>query len=393
MKKAIHICEIAFDAFFEDTKHLVAAGVRADIAHRKSTASSREELSEVLSRSALRESSLASWLKVSFPLAYGRQGGDEIYRLLLQAISSEDDAVQHGLPNSDEFRTTRYDFVTSLLNMSTHVRPSPPKAPILRNGSFLPVLKVAHKSLLELTNDLEKERQMDFIVEALTTSLKRFKIQFFPAQKPKTRTAGAPNTKPMFNSWGKISVKDKHTHRPSKKASIPTVDPATVAFNNAIATDCNADWLANNVNLMNLKSVLCKMTLPTDFTIPTLTNDPYVNDTYRWVEENYNGTKPLHHLALLVAIIVASSILPNLFMPPNLKNLFMDADSKDDVRRIFADIDWISKSKKGMADRAIFISMFTTFIIAIYEEDSPLRKHMDSAQRRGLGDVWTSKHC
>ncbi len=71
----------------------------------------------------------------------------------------------------------------------------------------------------------------------------------------------------------------------------------------------------------------------------------------------------------------------------------MDADSKDDVRRIFADIDWISKSKKGMADRAIFISMFTTFIIAIYEEDSPLRKHMDSAQRRGLGDVWTSKHC
>lgn len=390
----MHVCDIAYDAFFEDTRNLVAAGVRADVTHQKAITSSREELSQVSSRSALRESSLASWLKAPFPLAYGLNNGDEVYELLLHAISSDDDAVTRGLPNWDNFASSRHDFAKSLFDMSSPFRPSPPKAPILRSGAFLPVLKIAHKSLLSLVNALSKEDQNSFVMVVLRKSLSVFKINFFPAQKPKSRTAGRPNTKPMFNSWGNLGAKDNLLSR-KKAASHLTIPipPATTAFNNAIANDCNADWTANSLNLKTLKSFLNKMSLPKDFATPTLTGVTYVDDTYHWVRDNYDGTKPLHHLALLIAIIVASSLLPSLFMPSGLKSLFKDANSVDAVRRVFDDMAWLSKGKKGMADRSIFIAMFTTFIIAVYEQDSPLRKNMDSAQRRGLGDVWTAKHC
>jgi hypothetical protein len=392
--KAINVCDIALEAFFEDTKRLVAVGVRADIARRMASASSLDELSEISRCSALRESSLASWLKVPLPLAYGPGDGDETFKLLIEAISPDDYAVAHGLPNWDEFRTTRYDLARTFFDMSNPVRPSAPRAPILRNGSFLPVLKVATHSLMSLVGCREKEKQETLVREIFQLSFKVFKIKFFPAPKPKSRTAGAPNTKPMFNSWGNLGGKEKQII-----LSVPTnashaiVPSATVAYNNAITNDCNAEWDVNSLGLKTLKTFLCKTSLPKDFTVPSATDPGYVNETYTWVKANYDGTKPLHHLALLVAVIAASSLLPNLFMPAGLKPLFLNANSKEDVRRIYNNMEWISKAKKGMVDRSIFIGMFTTLIIAIYEPDSPLRIQMASCKKSGLGDLWTTKHC
>jgi hypothetical protein len=111
------------------------------------------------------------------------------------------------------------------------------------------------------------------------------------------------------------------------------------------------------------------------------------------VRENYDGRKRLHHLALLVGIIVGSSLLPYLFMPVEIKPLFTQANSPEQVCRIFDSAKWESRKRRGMTDRMIFIAMFTTFIIAIYEEESPLRKHMASAKRQRLGDQWMVKHC
>jgi hypothetical protein len=100
INKGLNICGIAFKALFEDTKHLVTLGVRADIAHRKATASSREELSEASSRAVLRESSLASWVRSTNPLQYGQRAEkNETFKALLEAVSLDDHSVHHGLPN------------------------------------------------------------------------------------------------------------------------------------------------------------------------------------------------------------------------------------------------------------------------------------------------------
>lgn len=245
-------------------------------------------------------------------------------------------------------------------------------------------------------NDSVKESQNMFVSGAFKLSIKYFKIRFFPASKPRTGSAGAPNSRPVFNSWGNLGYKDEDMFSiedPSPLASRPTVPPETIAFNNVIERDCNAEWSANTLTLKTIKRFLNKTSLPKDFVTPSRAEVKYVDETYSWVRLHYNGTKPLHHLALLVAIIVASSLLPDLFVPTGLKPRFLNANSAEDVRKLFDDVDWVSKGKKGMTDRSIFIAMFTTFIIAIYEKDSPLRKHMELTTRRGLGDPWTSKHC
>jgi hypothetical protein len=176
-------------------------------------------------------------------------------------------------------------------------------------------------------------------------------------------------------------------------SSLSLVEPETVAYNNAVASDCTAPWTAADKDLLSIKECLNRTLLPDDFEPPSDSREEYVNLTYKFVEENYTGTKPIHHLALLVSIIVASAIIPKIFPPQKLRNLFLSADSHAKVRAIYDDMDWVERNKKGMTDKSIFISMITTFIIAIYEPKSPLMKHMLSSKTRGLGNAWTDKYC
>jgi hypothetical protein len=46
--------------------------------------------------------------------------------------------------------------------------------------------------------------------------------------------------------------------------------------------------------------------------------------------------------------------------------------------------------KRGVSMVSVFIAMITTFIIGIYKEQSPLRRHL---KKNGLGEPWTKKYC
>ena len=77
----------------------------------------------------------------------------------------------------------------------------------------------------------------------------------------------------------------------------------------------------------------------------------------------------------------------------NFKSRFSKATTKTAVRNVYKDMDWIPKPRKGLKEKSIIICMFTTFIIALYEEGSLLRMKMKLASRGGLGDPWTKKYC
>jgi hypothetical protein len=387
----LRVSEIAFEAFFDDTKQLVAQGVRADIAHRIATASSRENLSIASSRGVLRESSLATWLKFKHPLYYGHRDGQEVFTALLLAVSSDDIAVSGGLPNWEVFSTSPSALASNLFDMSSPRTTFKPKAPVVRNGSFLPVLKVVHRRLLDISNRPDQDGKNAFALEVLKRSLMIFKIKFYPEALPKTGAPGAPPTKPVFDSWGNIGHADRGLVYFNKSTPAPSVPPAMVAFNNAIANDCNADWSSKSLDLVSIKRVLQKRSLPIDFGSPR-SGTRYVEDTYGWVRDHYDGTKPLHHLALLVAIVVSSSLLPHLFMPVGKRELFKHAGTEQEVRRVYDHMEWTTKAKKGMRDRSIFVAMFTTLIISLYEESSPLRVQMSANSKNGLGNGWTTKH-
>jgi hypothetical protein len=395
-EKAYNICHIAFDAFFDDTKSLVTKGVRSDIAHRKASATTQKQFSELSDRAALRESSLASWLKLNFPLSYKESGGKEPYKLLLMAISPDDQTVAYGLPNGNRSHTTCSALADSLFRMSTSDNPSSIKAPVVRTGSFLPVLRVVNESLFTLaarSGVSSNDKRKVFVVNVFHKCLRLFDIKFVPSSKPATGAAGRPHSTPLYNFWDNLGGADASDIPQIVPAPRPVVHPATIAYNNITDTDCYADWSANGLKIENIKRILKKKTLPKDYTPPTGSSIAYVNNTYDWVRENYDANKPLHHLALLIAIIASNSILPYFYYPEKQKHLFKNADSRSDVRKIYEDMEWISKGKvKGMVEPTIFVAVFTTFIIALYEEDSPLRMHMKTRSRQGFGEPWREKH-
>lgn len=393
MNRAMCICEIAFDAFFDDTKDLVATGVKKDIKCRIAAADSEEDGDKAVQDGNRRRKALKSWLKLDRPLSYGRGEGHETFDLLVRAIAEDDRAIYRGLPGWENNSKTHADFAQALIEMSRPSSPTKPEAPVFKDGSFLPVLKVAHESILEIAYMDSLKCQQDFLNTAIRTALRVFDIKFFPAHKANLGSRGAPNRVPLYNCWGNlglrpsddiISINTDFASRP------PSIEPETVVFNNAVASDCNAPWEAEERTIAALKECLNRINLPKDILLPSKANVRYVDDTYEWAMKAYRGTKKIHHLALLVAII-ASNLLPRLFPPGNSRVLLKDATTKEKVREVYSELDWCDRNKKGMRKRGFFICMITSFIMALYEENNPLKDYL-TKNGGGLGIPWTNKN-
>jgi hypothetical protein len=392
----MRILEIALQSFFDDTKQLVADGVRKDIALCLSRAQSPDEKLALTIRGKEREKNLKRWLLLDRPLAYGQNDPDQAYQTLVQAVVSDENIISLGLPDLDEHAMTPSNFVKLLLEMSRPNSPSPPQAPVVSNGSFIHVLKLAHQNLIILSNAEDEEAENDFVSGVFHYALKYFKVCFFPSHRARTNSQGVLNRKAVHDSWGHLGLRDPEGPRICPQPSTrPTSSQrsADMALDYALAKDCNAEWFLHGLSLETLHSILHKTNLPSDFGNPSRAQAAYVNDTYKWVKEAYDGTKRIHHLALLISII-ASQLLPYLFMPKDIdESAFERATTKEKLRELYGNIAWVGKEKKGQKQKPIFVAMFTTFIIALYEPTSPLRRHMQSSQRHGLGDGWTKKHC
>jgi hypothetical protein len=392
----MRILEIAFHAFFEDTKQLVATGVRNDIAQSILQANSQEDRHAAAIRGKEREKNLKHWLKLKNPLAYGHIDKHKTYESLLQAIIRDTQDISHGLPHMLDHAMTPSSFVDLLLQMSHPHFPINPYAPIISNGSFLPALKLAHKHLLTLSRADHHSSSDAWISSMFLRAIKYLDISYAPSHLPRTFTRGAPCKKAVYNSWTYLGLQDVATSQP---LPLPSNAPSTsqraaaVALRTALNNDCNAQWTIVPLHLASIKLILNKATLPSDFATPSKSDAPYVNDTFHWVKQAYNQSKPLHHLALIVSLMI-TCLRPQLFLPSDksIKTLFTHAHTPKQVHQIYNGLPWVVRKTKGMKDERILVAMFTTFIIAIYEPNSPLRQHIASAEKNGLGDPWTQKY-
>jgi len=392
----MHILEIAFNEFFNDTKQLVAEGVRQDIHLRLSNPpqDDHDNSSDLHHRAKDRETNLKRWLKLDNPLAYGHKDKNDTFKTLLQAVVPDKEDIVHGLPHMSHHAMTPSALVSSLMAMSRPHFPAAPYAPVLSNGSFLPTLKLAHSKLIQLAGAKDPDA---FVKAMFLRAIKYLDISFIPFHLPRTGSRGAPNKKPIYNSWAYLGLQDRDT---SKSLPLPSNAPsfsqsaATIALTNILTHDSNAPWSIRPLHLADISSIIHKVNLPIDYATPSPSDTPYVNETFHWVKEAYDYQKPLHHLALLVSLIV-TCLRPKLFLPTDIsiRSRFIAADTKDKVREVYNSLPWINKKdKKGLSDETILVSMFTTFIIALYEPTSPLRIHMQSSSRHGLGDAWTTKY-
>jgi hypothetical protein len=397
--RAMCMLEITFQEFFSDTKQLVEQGVLNDIKQCVSQAHSDDDKSAAYQRGKEREKSLKHWLKLTNPLAYGHRDQNKTYESLLQAVVADAEDIPLGLPHMMQHGMAPSDFVKSLISMSHPNTPTRPHAPVLSNGSFLPTLKIAHERIIFLvrSNNNGRRDPKSFVTGMFSHIVRHLDISFVPSHLPQSGSRGAPNTKPVYNSWAYLSLRDQSTPLPLPRASnAPSSSQraASFALHNALAHDSNAAWSILPLHLANIASIVHKAGLPIDYATPSPSNVSYVNETFEWVKKVYDSRKPLHHLALLISLIV-TCLCPQLFLPvnPSPRPLFVNADTKDKVRDVYNSLPWEERPKKGCRDETILVPMFTTFIIALYEPTSPLRIHMQASSKGGLGDAWTAKYC
>ncbi|KAH9018524.1 hypothetical protein EDB84DRAFT_1442390 [Lactarius hengduanensis] len=394
--RAMCIVEIALMALVDDVKQLVEEGVRRDIVCRISQARSEEDRQAAVLRGREREKFLKTWLRSKRPLTYGEPGHFTTFQALIQAVVAAPEEFSSGLPNFNDHAMTPTDFVGQLLRVriSSSVSPSSPGAPVMTKGAFLPLLLEAHRNLIILSQQSDKDAQRSFVQGIFLRALRHLQISFVPSHRPRSGTRGAPHRKPVFDSWASLGRRDD---QPLLSLPRPRDLPSTsqrsaaIALADALAGDSNAEWFVNKITIHSLRTVLQKSRLPQDFITPKLPDISHVDQTYSWVRNTYDGTKQVHHLALIIGVI-AASLIPDLFMPDDTPRRPFLSASREKVRRIYAGIDWVRKGRKGLSDKSIFIAMFTTFIIAVYEPDSPLHLHMMNSSRKGLGEDWTKKH-
>ncbi|KAH8998203.1 hypothetical protein EDB86DRAFT_2828490 [Lactarius hatsudake] len=394
--RAMHISVIAFQALFNDVKKLVADGVRRDITAIISAAPDQDSVDRAVARGRERESFLKHWLTIQRPLAFGQVNKQNTFISLLQAVIADTDLISHGLPNFSEHAITPTTFVNSLIAMSSPTNPSPPVAPVMSSGSFLPLLKEAHSLLLSLPHLSPSGDQHDLIRRSFITTISHLLIRFVPSHRPRSSSSGTSPCVPVFDSWASLGLQDDaRTIIPLQHPSISLPNPSQLAaqsaLNTALVNDAAAEWSLEGITIPLIHTILNKSSLPIDFITPLPASAPYINDTYHWVRHNYDPRKTIHCLALVVAIIV-SHFLPCVFPPhPIPSDPFTSASDPFAIYQAYCTLPWEScQGKKGVSDCPIYISMVTTFIIAIYERNSPLGRRL--FETKSLGSPWAAKH-
>ena len=365
--------------FFNDVKAIVKVGVESEIA-----AMTNDDSPGSQTRLRERRKALKQWLSMgSGYLDYG----DDNYANLLRIIVVDPQLIIRGLPGAttNEMSTTK--FATLLYDMATNPNRNPVGVPILPKGTFWPSLQVVVDHI-KFMAPVDPPR---FTINVLRLATDVLKIRFIPWKKHH-EGPGRPSRTPVWNSWASLGASD-----PQKEINSISLRPeeaihkaALDAQEKAMDRDANASWRLDDLRLRNIKDVLKRESLPLDWTIPSQSTD-YVLETYQYVRDIYDNRNEVHKLALIVSIILGFC-LPNIHAPTDTYQLLSSETTKAGTRRKVQTLPWISKSKtKGSKESNIHVTMFATFIIAIYDSESPLQKYM--AKHNGsLGDLWTNKH-
>ncbi|KAF8804746.1 hypothetical protein BYT27DRAFT_7259216 [Phlegmacium glaucopus] len=168
----------------------------------------------------------------------------------------------------------------------------------------------------------------------------------------------------------------------------------TVVATSRANQDPSAPWSIPS-NLCGMGALWEKNVLPSQWNISAASLSKaeeveYLEATYLWVQDNFDGKKTHHRLGLVIAIMF-SQLLPNIGYPKTPgTNISFDLTS-DILTRKIRDVEWILPSHKGVSQREPFITMMSTAIIALLDSGSPFRRYLAN-NNNTFGAPWTDKH-
>jgi len=376
---ACYAFDVAMGVYFNDVKNLVHANVTPILNPLV------DDDDPIISESARdRLTALSTWMDEEFPLSYT----PTVLANLLQAISE---------PRDKQFEFTEsalgcqpVSFLADLIIKQCGRFDNRRKPPFIQGGKFLSVCRIAVEEIrlyaaAKGLTDVQVER---LISDAIITVAERRKINHIPWSRNQAGN-GRPSNIVVHDVWLNLGAKKNPIS--SSVPSFLTVQQS----NNALAlqasqviqaADSRGDWSALAVTLKSFHTVLHKVNPPSEWDIQHCSGSgrkvpEYIKNVYSDVKKSFNGTKPLHQLALICGIVCAG-LIPDIFSPP-LERYPSDPSGYDTYVR---GLDWVRRPKwKGVSIRAPFITMVTTFILAHMEDNVVLQNEEDL-------HIWTKKH-
>jgi len=382
IRLSLFLLNRAFHAYENDVHALVERGVRE----------STQEYGQEPRLSGERLDSLQRWRSIDkHSLGYDHSAHTHLVRAVVAGAAQ----IGNGLPSSRESPKPITWFAEQLLSV-TNSDSSTVKAPFINKGAGLHVMRAALTKIRSLFSVPGNQTDDKLLVDLLVKAADYRKIMHIPWSKDPRPGPGRPPTVVVHDCWINLGKQDNSGARSRDRDLItPRMRrdlDASRSSQNIMLTDCRAPWSANQV-VSNLHKILNRTSLPTEWnlkkaSLPQVRN--YVTETYEWVSQHYDGSRPLHQTAILAAIIF-SKLLPNVCHEQSSYSSTSRVTELQ-ITRAVQDAKWTAHPKrtKGFKDPIPFIIMMTVFIIGLYEPETALRQQINA--HKCLGPAWTDKH-
>lgn len=283
--------------------------------------------------------------------------------------------------------------------------PKAQAAPLIHKGTSLAVLCFAITRMLKyasqsVINDNEDQRR--WVTDIIFIALQANDVMFVPWYYPPSTKGGRRSNKAQFDSWVLVDAPDAN---PVPKVLRPVTENheeeqeelAASITAQVLQSSSRSAWSMSSVLLSQLSTVLKRQVPPSEFTLDIchLPKDPehIVAQTYRYVFNNFNFGRPIHHLSIIVAGVF-SHLLPYVFFETQDAKLTMPKSSSHAFLTDFVrNTPWLlNNSRKGHTQPDVFIPMMTFYILALWDENSPVRQLVRKKGSLVLGKEWTDKH-
>jgi hypothetical protein len=379
LRPGLVIAHIAFESYLGDIKTLIITGVNSELRRL-------DESEDVIDRqqALVLKRDLKAWTGLKDPLSY------DSYLQLVRIISPQATV----LPPSSQPQLVLKQFLMDLMRLGRkpswmtydHNRP-----PFIKGGSFRSILAMGMKHLDLFARRLEKGHEDDYILKILMRAWQNFRIHAIPWSAKWEMRVGRRSHRVVYNAWthfGAVIVGELPRARPAENRTAQI--QAHVA--KTMEADADGPWSMAMIKIQDYHQILNRRVLPDDFKLPSLGSrdeHDYVAATYRHVFDRIDLEKPLHRLVLITAMIFSKQS-PNLFIvkPTNIPN---DLNTFERMQEFLQTLTWKSRARGGLSQQDILIVVTMIYILAFYDETSPLRTYI-SQHKGNLGTAWTNKH-
>ena len=387
MRIACYSAEIAIRVYLEDIKRLVQERVVKEL---RPILDGNDRPAQRYANE--RHTALGRWLDEDFPLSYS----SSVLPYLLRAVVDTNGGNAKLELVESHLGRKPLSYLVDLIITQCRTPNSRRRPPFITGGNFLAVMRVAIDEMVDCAAQacISSEETNAWVSQAITHACNTLKINHVPWCVPPARRNGAPSSVVVHDVWLNLGAAASNPTQLSSSFLTRQESLHMAALQSSEVmelSDPRGDWGALSVRLNKFASVLHKTILPKEWdksAASLATCSQYIIDAYNYVQNTFNPAIPLHQLAIIISIAF-SGLTPKIFAPGITKG---DVPKQlDQLSAYIRGLEWVPRpGKRGATSQQPFITMMSTFVIAMSDPESPISRRV-----QGGSDIkeWLMKHC